>query len=293
MLEYKLLQGNSLDVLKNMESESIQCVVTSPPYYGLRDYGIIGQIGLEKTPKNYIDNLVEIFKEIKRVLKDDGTLWLNLGDSYNGSGKGQWNGISNDPKNNKTRGMKLNSGIVPDGLKSKDLIGIPWMVAFALRDDGWYLRKDIIWAKPNPMPEAVKDRPTTSHEYIFLLSKNKKYYFDATAIAEPAIYAGDDRGARKDSRSGKTGKTRNSRDVWFITTKPYRGAHSATFPEEIPEKCIKAGSKIGDTILDPFSGAGTTGVVCKKLNRDYIGIELKPEYNNLAKERIDKFEISS
>jgi DNA modification methylase len=315
-LKYTLLEGNSLDVLKSMESESVQCVVTSPPYYGLRDYGISGQIGLEKTPENYTNNLINIFREVKRILKDDGTLWLNLGDSYNGSGGP---GSQYDTKSGKSFKGEFKKYENPnrklDGLKPKDLIGIPWMVAFALRNDGWYLRKDIIWAKPNPMPESVKDRPTTSHEYIFLFSKNNKYYFNADAIKEKAIN-GDPtspRGSRgtspnagrrehnlvmnrKYATNNETYKPlqyRNCRDVWNISVRPYRGAHFATFPEEIPEKCIKAGTRDNDTVLDPFSGAGTTGVVCKRLNRNYIGIELNPKYNELAKERINKIEISS
>lgn len=271
--------------------------VTSPPYYGLRDYGVEGQIGLEQTPEEYVASMVEVFREVHRVLRDDGTLWLNIGDSYYNyrPGKGQSmpkQSVSSSkqdlPDSCPRRGNKL------DGLKEKDLIGIPWMLAFALRADGWHLRQDIIWNKPNPMPESVKDRCTKAHEYIFLLTKQPRYYFDADAIKEPAIYAGDNRGARKDSRrgtkmnsvSGVTGEFKNKRSVWTVTTKPYRGAHFATFPKDLIAPCILAGAPEGGRVLDPFAGAGTTLCVAKENGRFGVGIELNPEYVKLAFSRL-------
>jgi len=295
-----IYQGDCLDILPTIEAKSIQCCVTSPPYYGLRDYGVDGQIGLEATPGTYVEKLVAVFKEVRRVLADDGTLWLNLGDSYNGSGgpgsqydtksansyKGVFKKYNNPNRNIST-------------LKPKDLIGIPWRVAFALQADGWYLRQDIIWHKPNPMPESVRDRCTRAHEYIFLLSKSPKYYFDSEALREPGVYPAGTKAAKGSTkRSQQVGVSarppeykvydgfRNKRSVWTVTTKPFKGAHFATFPEEIPRTCILAGSKKGDTILDPFSGAGTTGVVARKLGREYIGIELNPRYTKLAEDRI-------
>ena len=237
-------------------------------------------------------------------MKDDGTLWLNLGDSYAGSGKGQWNGGASDPKNNKTRGMKMDIQRPIDiGLKPKDLIGIPWMVAFALRADGWWLRQDIIWAKRNPMPESVTDRCTKSHEYIFLLTKSARYYYDADAIKEPSNCSGDPRAGYgrlhyRGKREGIAGtgnenfvlitETRNKRDVWTVTTKPYKEAHFATFPPDLIEPCILAGSRPGDTVLDPFNGSGTTGEVAIKHHRNYIGCELNPEYIELTNRRLAK-----
>ena len=306
-----LLQGDCLETLKTLPDCSVQCCVTSPPYYGLRDYGVEGQIGLEETPEAYVAKLVAVFREVKRMLKDDGTLWVNIGDSYSGSGKGQWNGGANDPKNNKTRGMKLDAGDIPAGTKPKDLIGIPWMVAFALRADGWWLRSDIIWAKPNPMPESVTDRCTKSHEYIFLLAKSARYYYDADAIMEDSVdeesYSGRrfrgpktiflkngyapkmnaqtfDKGGPE--ITGKVYGKRNKRDVWTVTTKPYKEAHFATFPPDLIEPCILAGSRLGDTILDPFNGSGTTGEVAIKHGRNYIGIELNPDYIELTNKRL-------
>ena len=306
----------------------INCCVTSPPYYGLRDYGVDRQIGLEESPKAYINNLVSVFHEVKRVLKDDGTLWVNIGDSYYNAG---------------------------NELKPKDMIGIPWMLAFALREDGWYLRQDIIWHKPNPMPESVKDRCTKSHEYIFLLSKNKNYYFDSESISEPVaertiercsqnienqqgslieagvyqktmkaclprfggnkygnnadenyrIYSGNeynpyknlaDKGQQPNSihiRRAEGEKDieyprRNKRDVWSVTTKPYKEAHFAVYPEELIEPCILAGSPRYGVILDPFNGSGTTGVSALKNDRNYIGIELNPDYVCIAENRIQE-----
>ena len=297
----KVYWGDCRDSMRQMLKDGIkvQTCITSPPYYGLRDYGVDGQIGNEQTPKEFIDNLVEVFACVWDVLNDDGTLWVNLGDSYYNyrPGKGQRvvaNSIASQKaaefENSAKRGNKL------DGYKEKDLMGMPWRLAFALQDFGWYLRQDIIWHKPNPMPESVKDRCTKSHEYIFLLSKNKNYYFDSDAINEPAIYAGDDRGARGDSRrgteansvSGKTGETRNKRDVWSINTKPYSGAHFAVYPEELVEPMILAGSKVGDIVLDPFLGSGTTGQVAQNLGRKWIGCELNKEYKSLQDQRLSQ-----
>ena len=305
----KILNGDCRDVLKTLPDCSVHCCVTSPPYFGLRDYGCAGQIGLESTPDAYVAELVAVFREVKRVLRDDGTLWLNLGDSYAGSGKGigsdHGKAVFTDGEITKTDWSKIR-------LKPKDLIGIPWKVAFALQADGWYLRQDIIWAKPNPMPESVTDRCTKSHEYIFLLTKSARYFYDNKAIAEPISesYASDKRPhgilrqrfyseskyvkegmLEKDERElkdipGRIDTTRNRRSVWSINTQPYKEAHFATFPEEIPRTCILAGSKKGDTILDPFSGAGTTGVVAEKLGRKYIGIELNPEYVKMSDDRM-------
>lgn len=319
--------------MPTIEAESVQCCVTSPPYYGLRDYGCDGQIGLEASPESYVEKLVAVFREVRRVLRNDGTVWLNLGDSYWG-GKGKssqaWStehtdrGVIQAPQHQICgMGETRPTDGKHDVIKPKDLIGIPWMVAFALRADGWYLRQDIIWHKPNPMPESVTDRCTKAHEYIFLLTKSGKYYYDAEAVKEPSKYPQDDRKSRsikmpdgwathpgnhgsfhKDGREKgqkryptekiagiREGSAvyplRNRRSVWTITTKPFKEAHFATFPQEIPEICIRAGSKPGDTILDPFAGAGTTGVMAEKLGRKFIGIELNPEYADMATRRID------
>lgn len=298
-----IIQGDSLTVLKTLESQSVQCCVTSPPYYALRDYGVDGQIGLEETPEQYIEKLVDVFREVRRVLKDDGTLWVNIGDSYCGTGD---KGNCKDPKYyDGGNGQSVSKNRVVKGCKPKDLIGIPWMLAFALRADGYYLRQDIIWEKPNPMPESVTDRCTKSHEYIFLLSKSADYFFNHNAMKEKAVctseqarvhaarYGGNKYTSTPDvfnrTKSGNaynyTGY-RNKRDVWNVSTKPYRGAHFATYPEELIVPCILAGSKEGDTVLDPFNGAATTGVVCTKNKREYIGIELNPEYVALSEKRL-------
>lgn len=290
--------GDCREIMRSWKKEGIkaQTCVTSPPYFGLRDYGHDGQIGLEQTPEEYITAMVEVFRCVWDVLADDGTLWLNIGDSYNGSGGNHKPHHKNDSgfqgvigaENHKGKGNTI------DGLKPKDLLGIPWMLAFALRADGWYLRQDIIWHKPNPMPESVRDRCTKAHEYIFLLSKSQKYYFDSDAMKEPAIYAGDNRGKRNDSRrgtkansmSGQTGEYRNKRDVWSVTTKPYKGAHFAVFPSDLIEPCVLAGSREGDVVLDPFMGSGTTAMVAKQHGRKYIGCELNESYGALQDERI-------
>lgn len=290
----KIEFGDCRQIMKKWASQGIkaQTCVTSPPYYGLRDYGHDGQIGLEETPAAYIEAMLEVFRCVWDVLEDDGTLWVNIGDSYCGTGS---KGDFVDPKNpNGRNGQSVSKTQKLDGFKSKDLIGIPWMLAFALRNDGWYLRQDIIWHKPNPMPESVQDRCTKSHEYIFLLSKKQKYYYDINAMQEPAIYAGDDRGARGDSRrgteansmSGKTGETRNKRSVWSVTTKPYAGAHFAVFPPDLIEPCIMAGAPVGGIVLDPFMGSGTTAQVAQNLGRKYLGCELNTEYEILQRERL-------
>jgi len=298
-VNYEIIQGDCIQTMKGLPAGSVQTCVTSPPYYGLRDYGHDGQIGLEETPEAYVAKLVDVFREVRRLLRDDGTLWLNLGDSYNGSG-----GAGGDyGVGGLKEGQPKYPGRRVDGLKPKDLIGIPWMVAFALRADGWWLRSDIIWHKPNPMPESVTDRPTKAHEYIFLLSKSREYFYDADAVREPLAYPQDairDRnriggkhelavGGNLLERKNMTidmSAGRNRRSVWTVTTKPYAEAHFATFPPDLIEPCILAGSKAGDTVLDPFNGSGTTGAVALKHGRKYIGLELNPDYIELAHDRI-------
>jgi DNA modification methylase len=314
----KIYSGDWIEVLRTLPDESVQCCVTSPPYFGLRNYGVQGQFGLEPTVKEYVARMVEGMREVRRVLRADGTLWLNLGDSYAGSGRGIGDTKTTNNGNPSSRDFHdamVDQGAIgrswvkpPEGLKCKDLIGIPWECAFALRSDGWYLRQDIIWSKPNPMPESVRDRCTKSHEYIFLLSKSERYYYDGDGISEPlasdpeswgrhskkdpglaAVNARPTFGPGRNGRDGTefgNGETRNKRSVWNVGTTPFPEAHFATFPPEIPETCIKAGTKEGDTVLDPFNGAGTTGLVATRLNRNYIGIELNPEYVEMAQRRI-------
>ena len=320
-------KGDALTVLAGMEPESVHCCVTSPPYWGLRDYGVDGQLGLEQTPEEYVERMVEVFSEVKRVLRDDGTLWLNLGDSYAGSGtvgrndKQDGGGLYDGPqrewkpemtyqrktgfdfgRTGKTSSLGGNAhrgrGNPVDGLKTKDLIGIPWRVAFALQRDGWYLRCDIIWAKPNPMPESVKDRPTKAHEYIFLMSKNQKYYYDADAIrelADPDLTVRDRDTTKLNNTPGRTKmgglKTneyeyKNKRSVWNVPTQPFPDAHFAVFPPKLIEPCILAGSPEGGIVLDPFFGSGTTGLVAKNNARKFIGIELNEEYIKMAEKRL-------
>jgi DNA modification methylase len=378
----EVICGDVLEVLKTLPTESVNCCVTSPPYYGLRDYGtaqwqggdvncehikskgmsdkntlgstkhlpqtnaanigliqqykdicgkcgairIDNQIGLEPTPEEYVSKMVEVFREVRRVLRNDGTLWLNLGDSYAGNGKGQTQNGCADPKVKKCHGMKLPKSDI-GRLKPKNLIGIPWMLAFALRADGWYLRQDIIWAKPNPMPESVTDRCTKSHEYIFLMAKSQKYYYDNEAISEPVAEStvsrlGQDIENQKgsDRVPGKTNGTmkavppryggnkytqnpeifnrtksgnaydyrpfRNKRDVWTVTTNPFKGAHFAVFPLKLIEPCILAGCPENGIVLDPFGGSGTTACVAKAHNRQYIIIDLNPEYVKMAERRL-------
>ena len=296
-----ILFGDCKETLKQFPRGSAQMCVTSPPYYGLRDYGgEANQIGQEETPEEFIQSLVEVFREVRDVLKDDGVLWLNIGDSYynyrpgtGGLPKQTVSRTNQDlPEQCNRRANKL------DGLKEKDLIGIPWMLAFALRADGWYLRQDIIWHKPNPMPESVKDRCTKSHEYIFLLSKNKKYYYDNEAIKEPVKqdwgtrdrtkgkYHNPGTGLAPHSGLSKSYDRKNKRSVWSVTNKPYKGAHFACFPPDLIEPCILAGSREGDVILDPFMGSGTTAMVAKQHDRSYIGCELHEDYGSLIQKRL-------
>ena len=265
----ELLVGDARKVLSNLPNEHFQCVVTSPPYWGLRDYDIDGQIGSETNVEDYLAGLVAVFREVRRTLRNDGTLWLNIGDSYTSGGR-TWR--DTDVKN-KGRGMDYRAP-TPVGLKPKDMIGVPWKLAFALQADGWYLRTDIIWNKPNCQPESVKDRPTRSHEYVFLFSKSERYFYDWEAVKEPAT----------DPKQGK----KNRRTVWNINTEPYPGSHFAVYPRELARLCVQAGSRPGDVVLDPFFGSGTTGVVCSALDRACIGIELKEEYAQLARERLAK-----
>jgi len=289
----ELYQANALYL--PIADNSVDCVVTSPPYWGLRDYHVDNQLGMESTPEEYCNNMTNVFREIWRVLKPTGTAWLNLGDSYVGTGhKGNWT----DPKHREGRnGQVVAKNNKVKGLKSKDLVGIPWRVAFALQADGWYLRSDIIWSKPNPMPESVKDRPTKAHEYIFLLTKSKNYYYDADAIGEPAKdwgtrdrtngkYHNEGTGLQPHTGLEKSYATKNKRSVWTVTTKPYTDAHFATFPEDLIEPCILAGSPEGGIVLDPFVGSGTTMIVAQKHRRKGIGIDLNKEYLDLAVKRI-------
>jgi DNA modification methylase len=300
----KIFTGDALTILRTLPSRIVQTCVTSPPYWGLRDYGVKGQLGLEKTPDQYVARIVELFREIRRVLREDGTLWLNLGDCYAqstyGSGGG-WGRKEHEYANGPAQDRSLfKDPGCSHGLKNKDLVGIPWRVALALQADGWYLRQDIIWHKPNPMPESVTDRCTKAHEYIFLLSKSKNYFFDSDAIKEPSKYPEDSRKARSsflDKRAptqriagvrpgSQTYPFRNKRSVWTLATRPYRGAHFATFPPGLIEPCISAGAPAGGLVLDPFLGSGTTAAVASELQRRYIGIELNPAYVKLARSRL-------
>jgi DNA modification methylase len=302
MLQARVLVGDAVSRLAELPDGSVRTCVTSPPYWGLRDYGNDGQLGLESTPQEFVENLCQVFDEVRRVLADDGSLWVNLGDSYAGgaaaSGGKQRLGPNKD-LDNQRNDVKLKK--IGEGLKSKDLVGIPWRFAFAMQDRGWYLRQDIIWAKPNPMPESVTDRCTKSHEYVFLLTKNPTYYFDHEAIKEPAIHANDRRnGKGRHTYRGKRAEndglvqqsfvtvndTRNKRSVWTVTTKGYKEAHFAVYPPELITPCVLAGSAEGDTVLDPFSGSGTTGEVALTHGRNYVGVELNPEYAALSEKRI-------
>ena len=313
--------GNALHL--PLAAGTAKCCVTSPPYWGLRDYGVAGQLGLEATPDLYVASMVAVFREVRRVLKDDGVLFLNLGDSYAGSGP---SGASYQSETTKRRAEIQADGnfrisktlgergltyaekkpVAPPGLKPKDLVGIPWRVAFALQADGWWLRSDIIWAKPNPMPESVTDRPTKSHEYVFLLTKSARYYWDAEAVAEEAINTRKPGQKIQDTRdthgtgggnaginnlmaryhNGNPPTSRNLRSVWSIATQPYHEAHFATMPEKLVEPCVLAGSKPGDLVLDPFAGSGTVGVVCRRFARRFVGVELNPAYVGMATLRL-------
>lgn len=312
----RLLTGDCRAVLPTLSAASVQCVVTSPPYYGLRDYGVVGQLGLEATPDQYVATMVDVFREVRRVLRDDGTCWVNVGDSYSTGNSGQrvrdTCGGFQLGLDTRTQGAALaNPGRVPtEGLATKQLLMMPARLALALQADGWWLRSDIIWAKPNPMPESVVDRPTNAHEHVFLLAKSARYFYDAEAVREPFV---DDRngnpgsydrtsqaakGANRDradtgflnngngwnANGHATG--RNARNVWTIATAPFPDAHFATFPPELAERCIKAGTKPGDMVLDPFGGAGTTGLVADRLQRDAILIELSPAFVAMAKARL-------
>lgn len=295
----QILCGDCLDILKTLPDGSVHCCVTSPPYFGLRDYGVDGQIGLEGSLGEYISKLTEIFREVRRVLRDDGTLWLNLGDSYSNGGR------KTRDNDDKLQSRKMD--VRPDdGFKPKNLLGVPWRVAFALQDDGWYLRADIIWHKSNPLPESVSDRPTKAHEYIFLLSKRGEYYYDSIGVREPQTGNAHSRGRGVNPKSKRAGlhvrsnpsfhsqtnkltklpNGRNKRSVWTVPLQPYSGSHFATFPEALIEPCIKAGCPEQGIVLDPFFGSGTTGLVALKQNRQFIGIELNPEYIKLAESRV-------
>jgi DNA modification methylase len=267
----------------------VDCCVTSPPYFGLRDYGDPAQIGLEATPEAYVATIVAVFREVKRLLKDSGTLWLNLGDSYAGSGAGGGGNNKGNERGQHDLMAVCGRPRPSESVKPKDLVGIPWRVAFALQADGWYLRSDIIWSKPNPMPESVTDRPTKAHEYLFLLAKSERYYYDAAAIAEAAIRAGDWNNATPQhaeyamSRVVRVGDMRNKRSVWTVATMPYSGAHFATFPEALIEPCVLAGCPLGGLVLDPFCGTFTVGAVAARTGRRAVGVDLT--YQTLARER--------
>lgn len=334
----KIHLGDTLEIMRTWPDAFVQCAVTSPPYWGLRDYGVIGQLGLESTPEEYTAKMVEIFREVRRVLKDDGVLWLNLGDSYNNT-----SGFSRASKDyfreGRIGGSADKKALKHSEIKVKDIVGIPWMVAFALRADGWYLRQDIIWSKPNPMPESVTDRCTKAHEYLFMLTKSARYYYDNEAIKEKCsesqigrirddVVGGTSHKERGQHSEGGRYKTlpdcqtnirklrdkqrghdrrhngfndrwdamtkdeqcqgvRNKRSVWTVATQPFKEAHFATFPQKLIEPCILAGSRSGDTILDPFMGAGTTGLVACRYNRHFIGCELNAEYKAIADKRIE------
>lgn len=320
-----ILTGDCRETLKTLQDGSVNCCITSPPYFGLRCYGHEKQIGKEKTPEAFVAELVSVFREVKRVLRDDGTLWLNLGDSYAANRTYQVPSTKGGPKHSPAQG-DCGASKVPDGLKPKDLIGIPWMVAFALRADGWYLRQDIIWSKPNPMPESVTDRCTKAHEYIFMLSKSARYYYDHEAIKTPAKNPDDDirrlnqqkngnksepsdlqnglrprpdkqRGHSRrhagfnDRRDGMTGAEQrslgaNKRSVWHVVTRPYKGSHFATFPPDLIRPCVLAGCPAGGTILDPFGGSGTTAQVANEHERNAVLCELNPEYIPLIEKRL-------
>mgnify|MGYP000106952756 FL=1 len=304
----RILCGDALEMLRTLPDNSVHCCVTSPPYYVLRDYGVDGQIGREDTPAQYVARLTDVFSEVRRVLRPSGTLWLNIADTYAGKGN---QGDSVDPKypNGRTgQTVAINRRV--EGCKAKDMIGIPWMLAFALRDSGWYLRSDIIWMKANPMPESCKDRPSRCYEHVFLLTKSRSYYYDAAAIAEPVAESTPMRMRRKFGKNkysaGIPGQAhqhlndyrpngyaeedipllRNKRDVWQINSVPYKGAHFAAYPPKLVETCLLAGCPQDGIVLDPFLGSGTTAAVAKQMGRHYIGIELNPDYCELAKQRI-------
>ena len=304
MTTQRIIPGDCIAGLRTLPDASVHCCVTSPPYWGLRDYGHDGQIGLEATPEAYVARMVEVFREVRRVLRDDGTCWINLGDSYAHSLRQSGAAHAGEKQNSNNGSIRDGFRSCPQGLKEKDLVGIPWRVAFALQADGWWLRQDIIWHKPNPMPESVRDRCTKAHEYVFLLTKSERYFYDAEAVSEastgqcgaaasfrrttkdhliPGQSAVQHRMNRKDREdSGR----RNRRSVWTISTKPYSGAHFAVMPADLVEPCIKAGCPEGGTVLDPFAGSGTTLAVAAEQGRSGIGCELNPDYIELAERRI-------
>ncbi|EML5398593.1 site-specific DNA-methyltransferase [Pseudomonas aeruginosa] len=302
-LSHEIRVGDCLDALRAMPDQSFHCCITSPPYFGLRDYGMASQIGLEQTPDEFVSRLVEVFREVRRVLRDDGTLWLNLGDSYANDGK--WGGSSGGKHANALHGnTSVGRTKTRTGLKPKDLIGIPWRVAFALQVDGWFLRQDIIWHKPNPMPESVRDRCTKAHEYVFMLTKSPRYYYDHEAVKEDAVSEhpsgnGFKRDAREsyknldgtargnDEQWTGVGGKRNRRSVWTVPTAGFKGAHFATFPPDLIRPCVLAGAPRGGLVLDPFGGAGTTALVAMQEGRRSVLIELNPEYAAIARNRLD------
>ena len=338
MTSQRIIQGDCIEAMRTLPDASVHCCVTSPPYWGLRDYGHDGQIGLEATPEAYVARMVEVFREVRRVLREDGTCWLNLGDSYAAQRSGTAmpaetlaGGFGGQVVDG--RGSRGRADVEPDavagrarratgtgpkhrdaaaiGLKHKDLVGIPWRVAFALQADGWWLRQDIIWHKPNPMPESVRDRCTKAHEYVFLLTKSERYFYDAEAVSEPSVHAGETRVTTAKSFAGQasgkgvkpTGNAKpgtvvaikdrkNKRSVWRVCARPYSGAHFAVMPSDLVQPCIKAGCPEGGTVLDPFAGSGTTLAVAAELGRSAIGCELNPEYIALAERRIKDARVS-
>lgn len=291
-----IVQGDCRDILRKMPDSSVHCCVTSPPYWCLRDYGFDGQIGLEETPEQYVAEMVGVFREVRRVLRDDGTLWLNLGDSYATTGGAGTQGSTGQRADRRYTAETGRWKQTPAGLKPKDLIGIPWRVALALQADGWYLRSDIIWSKPNPMPESVRDRPTRAHEYVFLMSKSERYFYDHEVIREASTsdhnsgngYARPgriSRGGRGQAKEWNRTPYRNARTVWKIAPQPFPEAHFATFPEELVRKCVLAGCPQGGVVLDPFGGSGTTGLVATRMQRRAILVEMSQEYCKLAQDR--------
>ncbi|MCQ1993676.1 MULTISPECIES: site-specific DNA-methyltransferase [unclassified Pseudomonas] len=310
--QHRILVGDCIEMMRTLPDQSVHTCITSPPYFGLRDYGVDGQIGLEASPREFIESLVAVFREVRRVLRDDGTLWVNLGDSYASGGRGGGGRYMAERGDGAWRGKGDAVGwrSAPAGWKHKDLLGLPWRLAIALQDEGWYLRQDIIWHKPNPMPESIKDRCTKAHEYLFLLSKSPRYYFDQDAIREPARaqaapesasrrnsfaretkYTDGEHGQTAQHRTGRDDvdydETRNKRSVWTVATASFKGAHFATFPPDLIRPCVLAGSPRGGMVLDPFGGAGTTSLVAMQEGRQSVICELNPEYAALARQRLD------
>jgi DNA modification methylase len=315
-MSWEIREGEAARELEALPDRSVHCCVTSPPYWGLRDYGAEGQLGLESNPDDYVDRLVGIFDQVARVLRDDGTVWLNLGDTYAAKARGSDVGWETSRLTNPGHVQKAQAASLRGsgerhrgkgaGLKEKDLVGIPWMAAFALRSAGWYLRRDVVWSKSNPMPESVRDRPTSAHEYLFLLTKSPRYFYDAEAIKEPDCGRGsgngyrreerltydDGKGARGQDEPWQPGGGRNKRSVWEIATRPFPDAHFATFPPQLVEPCILAGTAPGGLVLDPFAGAATTGLVAAQLGRRFLGIEINPEYAAMGRARIERWEAN-